>query len=163
MNNFIIREAISEDADAIWGMLQHAIQGGDVYYFYPNSNREEMMPFWLSPEKRAYVVTNNDQVVGTFWIRDNAPGLGSHIANAGYLSHPNERGQGIGRLMGEYSIKEAKRLGYQAMQFNFVVKSNEGAVRLWKKIGFEVIGEIPNAFQHQELGLTNAYIMYRTL
>lgn len=96
-------------------------------------------------------------------IKDNQPDLGSHIANAGYLTLPSARGKGVGMDMGEFSLVEAKRLGYQAMQFNIVVKSNQGAVRLWQKLGFEIIGEIPEAFNHLHLGMTNAYIMYQKL
>jgi ribosomal protein S18 acetylase RimI-like enzyme len=101
--------------------------------------------------------------VGTFFIKDNQPDLGSHIANAGYMTAPGTFGKGIGRAMGEFSILEAARLGYKAMQFNIVIKSNERAVALWKSMDFEIIGEIPDAFNHQQNGLTNAYIMYRKI
>ena len=82
---------------------------------------------------------------------------------AGYMVAPGARGKSVGRRMAEFSLEEAKRLGYCAMQFNIVVKSNENAVRLWQNLGFEIIGEIPEAFNHIENGLTNAYIMYRKL
>ena len=65
--------------------------------------------------------------------------------------------------MGEFSLAEAKRLGYTAMQFNIVIKSNARAVNLWQNLGFKIIGEIPDAFNHKENGMTNAYIMYRKL
>ena len=96
-------------------------------------------------------------------LKDNQPDLGAHIANAGYMVSPEAKGKRVGRTMAEFSLKEAKRLGYQAMQFNFVVKSNEVAVKLWLNLGFEIIGEIPEAFNHAEKGLTNALIMYRKL
>jgi ribosomal protein S18 acetylase RimI-like enzyme len=96
-------------------------------------------------------------------MRSNQPGRGSHIANAGYAVSPSYRGKGLGQFMGEFSLVEARRLGYTAMQYNLVVKSNESAVRLWQRIGFEIIGEIPDAFNHPQRGMTNAYIMYRKL
>ena len=85
------------------------------------------------------------------------------MGNAAYMVAPEAKGLGIGKLMAEHSLEEARRLGFTAMQFNFVVKSNKIAVRLWKSVGFQVIGEIPNAFRHKTNGLTNAYIMYREL
>jgi ribosomal protein S18 acetylase RimI-like enzyme len=97
------------------------------------------------------------------WLKANQPGLGDHVGNAAYMVSPDAAGRGVGKAMGEFSLEEARRLGFTAMQFNFVVKSNEAAVRLWKKIGFEVIGEIPDAIRHSKNGLTNAYIMYRKL
>ena len=109
------------------------------------------------------MAVSEEKIVGTFYIKENQSGLGSHIANGSYMVAPEARRKGIGRKMGEFSIKEAKRLGFRAMQFNFVVKSNEKAVNLWKSLGFEIIGEIPEAFRHIENGLTNAYIMYQKL
>ena len=103
------------------------------------------------------------ETVGTFILKANRPGLGSHVGNAGYMVAPGNAGRGIGRQMAEWSLDEARRLGFRSMQFNFVVKSNENAVRLWQSIGMEIIGEIPEAFDHARDGLTNALIMYRKL
>ena len=158
-----IRKAISTDADAIWDIIKTIIASGDTYVFEPNAPKEKMLSFWLSPDKHTYVAEVENEIVGTFFIKDNQPGLGSHIANAGYMTHPSVFGQGIGRKMCAFSLEEAKRLGYLAMQFNIVIKSNVHAVKLWQSMGFDIIGEIPDAFQHRILGLTNAYIMYRKL
>ncbi len=98
-----------------------------------------------------------------FFMTYNQKGLGNHIANAGYMVRPSLQIKGIGRSMCEFSLTEAKRLGYKAMQFNVVVKTNEKAVHLWKSLGFQIIGEIPEAFQHSELGFVNAFIMYKKL
>lgn len=122
-----------------------------------------MLDYWFSPEKYAYVAEENRKVLGTYWLKANQPGLGSHIANAAYMVSLDSKGKGIGRRMAEHSLEEARRMGFTAMQFNFVVKSNSAAVTLWKSVGFEVIGEIPDAFRHLSEGLTNAYIMYRKL
>ena len=122
-----------------------------------------MMSYWFAPDKHVYVAEEDGDVLGTFWLKPNQPGLGSHVCNAAYMVAPPSAGKGIGRLMGEYSLDEARRLGFAAMQFNFVVKSNTAAVRLWQSIGMEIIGEIPDAFDHAINGMTNAYIMYRKL
>ena len=158
-----IRKAIREDKEEIWKILKQVIAQGDSFVFDPDSSKEKMMTYWMEPEKHTYVAILDDKVVGSFFIKANQPGLGSHIANAGYMTSPSASGKGIGKAMGQFSIEEAKRLGYQAMQFNIVVKSNERAVRLWQSLGFKIIGEIPEAFNHRTLGMTNAYIMYQKL
>ena len=181
-----IRKIIESDKDEVWKIIQAVIATGDTYLFYPNSSKEKMLDWWCGADKQTYVaisetpqimdeLKNEDsfihhvgasfipQIVGTFFLKANQPDLGSHIANAGYMVAPEAKGKRVGKTMGEFSLQEAKRLGYKAMQFNFVVKSNEIAVKLWQNLGFEIIGEIPEAFQHAENGLTNALIMYRKL
>jgi L-amino acid N-acyltransferase YncA len=158
-----IRKAIEADEEQIWKILKEVIAQGDSFAFDPSSPKEKMMTYWMEPEKHTYVAILDNTVVGSFFIKSNQPGLGSHIANAGYMTSPLASGKGIGKAMGQFSLEEARRLGYKAMQFNIVVKSNERAVRLWQSLGFIIIGEIPEAFNHQTLGMTNAYIMYQKL
>lgn len=168
-----IRKIREEDKSEVWEIIKSVIATGDSYTFYPNTSQEKMLGFWLADDKQTYVAVLsepstvagglNQKIVGTFFIKANQPDLGSHICNAGYMVSPHAKGKGIGRKMAEFSLIEAQKSGYQAMQFNFVVKSNEVAVKLWISLGFEIIGEIPEAFQHQEIGLTNALIMYRKL
>lgn len=158
-----IRTVSDKDKPAVWQIIKAVIAGGDTYVFAPDSSEDEMLACWLSPEKHTYVAELDGKIFATFWLKANQPGLGSHVANAAYMVSPEEQGNGIGREIAEWSLDEARRLGFTAMQFNFVVKSNEFAVRLWQKLGFEIIGEIPDAFDHQENGFTNAYIMYRKL
>jgi ribosomal protein S18 acetylase RimI-like enzyme len=160
---FTIRKYTLSDKEQIWEIIKPIIAAGDTYVFAPDSPKEKMLEYWCSKDKKTYVALLENKIVGTFFIKDNQPDLGSHIANAGYMVAPDARGKSVGRRMAEFSLEEAKRLGYRAMQFNIVVKSNTGAVRLWQNLGFEIIGEIPEAFNHVENGLTNAYIMYRKL
>ena len=122
-----------------------------------------MLDFWCGKDKHTYVAVIENKVVGSFFMKDNYPGLGSHVANAGYMGSHDFSGKGIGRAIGEFSLVEAKKLGYKAMQFNFVVKSNKAAVKLWQKLGFEIKGEIPKAFDHKTIGFTNVYIMWKEL
>ncbi|HEX6126708.1 MAG TPA: GNAT family N-acetyltransferase [Pyrinomonadaceae bacterium] len=158
-----IRKATESDKSAIWQIIKAVISGGDTYVFDPSTPEDEMVEYWFAPEKHTYVAEEDGVIVGTFWLKANQPGLGSHVCNAAYMVAPERSGKGIGRKMGEYSLDEARRLGFTAMQFNFVVKSNTAAVRLWQSIGMEIIGEIPDAFDHKQNGMTNAYIMYRKL
>lgn len=167
-----IRPATEADKPAVWQIIKAVIAGGDTYTFAPDAPESEMLAFWFSPEKHVYVAMSeppasaggrSGEVLGTYWLKANQPGLGDHVGNGGYMVSPDAKGRGIGKLMAEHSIEEARRLGFHAIQFNFVVKSNTAAVNLWKSVGFEVIGEIPDAIRHSQNGLTNAYIMYRKL
>lgn len=168
-----IRKANEADKEEVWKIIQAVISTSDTYTFAPDSPKEKMLGFWFGEDKETYVAVwsepsalaggLNSQILGTFFLKANQPDLGSHICNAGYMVSPKAKGKGIGRKIAEFSLPEAKRLGFKAMQFNFVVKSNEVAVKLWLSLGFEIIGEIPEAFQHKDLGLVNALIMYRKL
>ena len=158
-----IRLATKSDHDEVWHITKKVISSGDTLVFHPDSSKEKMLAYWFNNNQHTYVAAIDNQIVGTFFLRDNQPDLGSHIANAGYITDTSASGQGIGKAMGEFSMTEARRLGYKAMQFNIVVKSNEKAVRLWQRLGFKIIGEIPDAFDHKQNGLTNAFIMYQRL
>ena len=158
-----IRMAEERDRPAIWQIIKSVIAAGDTYVFSPDASKDEMMAYWFSPDKHNYVAVDDGEVVATFWLRANNPGLGKHVGNAAYMVAPHAHGKGIGKRVALWSLDEARRLGFTGMQFNFVVKSNTNAVALWQKLGFEIIGEIPDAFDHSKNGLTNAYIMYRKL
>ena len=170
-----IRKATEADKHAVWRIIKAVIAGGDTYVFDPETPEEEMLTYWFSPEKHVYVAVlseppevsggeaSESKIVGTYWLKANQPGLGDHIGNGAYMVSPDAKGNGIGKQMALHSIDEARRIGYHAVQFNFVVKSNTAAVNLWKSVGFEIIGEIPDAIRHSKNGLTNAYIMYRKL
>jgi len=160
---FEIRKASKADEPRIWEIIKSVISSGDTYVFAPDSSKEKMLAFWCDAEKKTFVALSEKKIVGTFFLKANQPDLGSHIANAGYMVAPEARGKKVGRMMAEFSIEEARRLGYVAMQFNFVVKSNEAAVKLWLGLGFKIIGEIPEAFNHIENGLMNVYIMHRKI
>ena len=162
-NMIQIRTANEQDKAGVWKIIKAVLATGDTYVFDPDTPESEMIAYWFSPEKYVYVAEEDGQIVGTLWLKPNYPGLGSHVCNAAYMVAREAAGKGIGRQMGEFSLDEARRLGFTAMQFNFVVKSNTAAVKLWQKIGMEIIGEIPDAFNHRELGMTNALIMYRKL
>lgn len=158
-----IRKANDIDKPAIWQIIKAVIAGGDTYVFAPDATEVEMMAFWFTPDKHNYVAEIDGEIVATFWLRANNPDLGKHVGNAAYMVAPDAHGKGIGKQIGLWSLDEARRLGFTAMQFNFVVKSNTNAVKLWQDLGFDIIGEIPDAFAHTKNGLTNAYIMYRKL
>lgn len=158
-----IRLATSTDHEAVWHIISNVISTGDTYVFASDSTKEKMLTYWFSADKKTYVAEENDEILGTFYLKENQIDLGSHIVNAGYMVSENARGKGLGKTMAEFSLIEAKRLGFRGMQFNLVVKTNEKAVKLWLKMGFSIIGEIPEAYKHSEFGYVNAYIMYQKL
>ena len=163
MKNLLLRQFEDRDKEALWQIIERVIKGGETYVFDPNSSREKMLAYWLASEKKVFVVELERAIVATFTIKANMPDRGSHVANASYMVSPDHYGMGIGEFIGRASLDEAKKLGFMAMQFNYVIKSNEPAVKLWKKIGFKIIGEVPNSFNHPKLGLTNTYMMHREL
>lgn len=131
--------------------------------FSPDSSREKMLEYWLGSDKDTYVAELHGEILGTFYLKANQPDRGSHVVNAGYMVEPKAGGRGIGRALAEFSFAEARRLGYTAMQFNYVISSNTVAVSLWEKLGFKIVGQVPDAFMHPKLGPTDVYVMYRKL
>ena len=158
-----IRRAERRDEDAIWRIFRAVVEPGDTYAFPPDMSREEALAMWMAPTAHAYVAADGDEIVGTYLLKANQPGRGSHVSNAAFMVAPSAQGRGVGRAMGQHSLEEARRLGFRAMQFNLVVSTNEPAVALWKKLGFEIVGTVPDAFNHEALGFVDTYVMYRSL
>lgn len=163
MPSLTIRRATDSDWDSIWEIFHAVIRQGDTYVYDPATTKEEGRAIWMIPHGTTYVACQGDQVVGTYLLRANQPGLGSHVANAGYMVASGEAGRGVGRAMCEHSLEEARRAGFLAMQFNFVVSTNERAVALWQRMGFQIVGTLPKVFRHRTLGLVDAYVMHREL
>lgn len=163
MNDIVIEQAGPELFPQIWPIFHAVIQGGDAYPYSPNTTQQEALAIWHAPTHRVYVAKRDDEILGSYYMRPNHPGLSSHVANAGYMVSPQARGQGIGRLMGVHSLKEAARVGYRAMQFNLVVATNSHAVTLWQSLGFHTLAILPRAFNHQDKGYVDALIMFREL
>lgn len=158
-----IRAAVAEDRQAIWAIFREVIQTGDTYVFSPETPEEALDQHWLAPTMHTYVAEEDGRIVGTYILKANQPGLGAHVANASYMVASEHQGRGIGTAMGLHSIEEARYLGFRAMQFNLVVSTNTAAVHLWQKLGFEIVGTLPQVFNHQQLGYVDAYVMYQSL
>lgn len=158
-----IRKAIDQDRHEVWEIFTAVIQTGDTYVFEPDTAKEDLDKHWFSPYMDTYVLEENGEILGTYIIKPNQIDLGSHIANASYMVHPKAQGKGIGKLLCEHSLMEARKFGFLAMQFNLVVSTNKVAVKLWQKFGFNIIGTIPDGFNHLTLGYVDAYIMYLKL
>jgi L-amino acid N-acyltransferase YncA len=160
---FQFRRARKEDREEIWLIFHAVVASGDTYVFEPNISRRKALAYWLASKTRCYVTLSNQRIVGSYILKANQPGLGSHVGNAGFMVSPAAQGGGIGRAMAEHCLREAGRLGFRAMQFNFVVSTNKNALRLWKDLGFRIVGTLPGAFRHARRGFVDVYVMYRRL
>lgn len=159
----VIREAKESDFDEIWSIIQPIVASGETYAYPRNMAQEEAMRVWLELPRKTYVVEEDAKIYGTYHIKTNQLGGGSHVCNCGYMVAAEARGKGLATAMCEHSQKVAIELGYKAMQFNFVVSTNQGAIRLWTKLGFETVGRLPKAFNHPEQGYVDALVMYKWL
>jgi L-amino acid N-acyltransferase YncA len=158
-----IRPAAPDDLDAIWGILEPTIRAGETYTLPSDMPREDALAYWLSPGHDVFVAEENGQLLGTYFLQANQRGGGSHVANCGYITAPPATGRGVARAMCAHSLDHARACGFRAMQFNFVVSTNERAVRLWQSFGFEIVGRLPGAFRHPAQGFVDALVMYRSL
>lgn len=159
-----VRKYQESDWPAIWPILRTTFLPGDTYTYSPYSSEAEIHGAWIEAPAATFVASEADgRIVGTYFIKPNQPGLGAHVCNCGYVVAPQAQGQGIGSMMCEHSQAEAIAMGFRAMQFNFVVSTNEGAVRLWEKLGFSVVGRLPGAFHHKRLGYVDALVMFKQL
>jgi ribosomal protein S18 acetylase RimI-like enzyme len=182
-----IRAASEADHDAVWNIFHETIAPGDTYAFDPKMSREEALAYWFRADTHTYVAELDRQsvgeadgfpetatpfptaskqdrcIAGTYILQPNQSGGGSHVANAAFMVAGSARGQRIGRAMAGHCLDEARRMGFRAMQFNFVVSTNAPAIHLWEQLGFKIVGTLPAAFHHPEKGYVDVYVMYRSL
>lgn len=160
----MIRLFEERDWASTWQIIEPVFRAGESYPMSPDITEKEAYAAWVETPSTTYVaVDKNDEILGTYYIKPNQPTLGAHVCNCGYIVSKNARGKGIASEMCEHSQREALSLGFKSMQYNLVVSTNKIAIHLWKKHGFEVIGTLPEAFMHSQLGLVDALVMYKKL
>ena len=158
-----IRQAQPSDDDGIWAILQPIFRAGDTYTIQSDISRDDAVRYWTKGNHTAFVHEDNGQILGTYYICPNQQGGGAHVCNCGFATSLAARGKGIARKMLEHALDEARSQGYRAMQFNFVVSTNTGALKIWESYGFEEVGRLPGAFNHPQEGYVDAYVLYKTL
>ena len=163
MPALVIRAATDSDTAAIWAALEPVFRAGETYAMPRDIGRKAALEYWLSPTHEVFVAEADGKVVGTYYMRPNQAGGGAHVANCGYVTSPAAQGQGVARQMLEHSLVHAKHRGFLAMQFNFVVSTNERAIKTWERYGFAVAGRLPLAYNHPTRGLVDALVMHRAL
>jgi ribosomal protein S18 acetylase RimI-like enzyme len=158
-----IRAALSDEASAIWAILEPAFRAGETYAMPRDIGRNEALDYWLSPTHEVFVADADGEVLGTYYVRANQAGGGDHVANCGFVTASSAQGRGVARRMLEHSLDHAKNRGFRAMQFNFVISTNERAVRTWQRYGFAIVGRLPLAYNHPTRGFVDALVMHKTL
>jgi ribosomal protein S18 acetylase RimI-like enzyme len=163
-NPFRVRAAVAADSAALWPIFEAVVDAGESYPFAPGVSRETCAGYWFDPRSSCFVAEDaGGRILGMYKLVPNQVELGAHVANASYMVDPQARGAGVGTLLGRHSLEQARREGYLAMQFNYVISSNRAAVALWSKLGFAIVGTLPKAFRHARLGYVDAYVMYQLL
>ncbi len=154
-----------EEFQTLWKIFLEVNAGGDAFPYPADTSFDRFKQIWTQPDARSFVAleAGTQTIMGAYFIKPQWPGRGAHVATATYMVAKNSRGKGLGKLLGIHSIEAASAIGYKAMQFNFVISTNEAAVKLWQSLGFEIVGTLPEAFDHATLGLVDAYVMYRFL
>ena len=158
-----VRLARPDDQEAIWRVLEPTIRAGETYPLASDMSRADALAYWNGPDDETFVVEENGTIFGTYHLRPNQAGGGAHVANVGYMILPAAIGKGIGRRMVQHSLQRARERGFKAIQFNFVVSTNERAVRLYRSFGFDMIGTLPLAFRHPTRGFVDVLVMFKTL
>src|SRR5947209_6355920 len=159
----LIRPARAEDAAAIWSIIGPTIRAGETYALDPQMSEEDALAYWAGAGNETFVAEEDGSILGTYYMRPNHAGGGAHVCNCGYMTSMAATGRGIARLMCRHSLDHARARGYRAMQFNFVVSTNERAVRLWESLGFTIVGRLPLAFRHPTRGFVDAFVMFAEL
>ncbi len=158
-----IREATDRDFDEIWNIFKEVVLPGDTYAYAPNTSKEDALKIWVHVPRKTFIIEEENIILGTYYLKTNQAGPGNHVCNCGYMVSSAARGKGLATIMCEHSQEIAIELGYKAIQFNFVVSTNEGAIRLWNKLGFATVGRLPKAFSHPSKGFVDALVMYKWL
>lgn len=159
----LIRPARMDDRSSIWRIMEPVIRAGETYALPRDMSEADALAYWHARSHDVFVAERDGDVVGTYYLRPNQGGGGAHVANCAFMSASRATGQGVARAMCAHALQHAKARGFRAMQFNFVVSSNTRAVALWQRFGFEIVGRLPEAFQHPQNGFVDAYVMYRVL
>lgn len=159
----LIRPARPEDRAAVLSIIHPVFRRGETYPLDPDIGGDDALAYWFGPDKHVFVAKDEGAVVGTYYIRPNQTGGGRHVCNCGYVTAQDASGRGIARRMCGHSLEYARSQGYRAMQFNFVVSTNERAVALWQLMGFQIVGRLPEAFEHPVHGFVDAFVMFQRL
>ncbi len=159
----MIRPATSADHDAIWAIMEPIVRAGETYALPRDWEREPALDYWFAAPHQVYVAEVEGEVLGHYFLTPNQKGGGAHVANCGFMVSAAATGKGVAAGMCRHALDTAKAQGFRAMQFNFVVSTNERAVALWQRMGFDIVARLPGAFDHPRLGFVDALVMYRAL
>jgi len=156
-----IIQAHQNDFDSIWPIFHEVVSAGETYAYKHDTTKDEARSLWLEAAQKTFIAVEDGVVLGSYYLKPNQPGPASHVSNCGYMVSSKARGKGVAKAMCEHAQETAKYLGYKAMQYNFVVSTNTVAVKLWEKMGYDIVGRLPNAYHHKTKGYVDALVMYK--
>jgi ribosomal protein S18 acetylase RimI-like enzyme len=159
----LIRIATPTDVEGILQVIEPVFRAGETYTIPQDISSQEALAYWFADPHEVFVYEDSSGILGTYFLQANQQGNGAHVANCGYITAAQASGRGIARAMCQHSLARAKERGFRAMQFNFVVSTNERAVKLWQSLGFAIVGQLPKAFSHPRLGFVDAFVMFREI
>lgn len=163
MADLRIRAIGADEFEVVWPIFREIASSGDTYTYPVDLDLETARTMWTTPPAHCFVAELDGRAVGCYRLAPNQMGPGDHVANGSYMVASDARGHGIGAALCAHSLHEARRSGFLAMQFNFVVSTNTAAIGLWQRHGFAIVGTLPKAFRHPALGLVDGHVMYRAL
>ncbi|MEM1361065.1 MAG: GNAT family N-acetyltransferase [Pseudomonadota bacterium] len=163
MSELKIRPAEPSHFERVWEIFHPVVSSGETYGFPLESNREDCQRLWFDLPQQTFVTEDAGSLIGTYYIKPNGAGPSDHICNCGYMVAPEARGRGVAAAMCTHSQGVARTLGFKLMQFNAVVSTNTGAIRLWERLGFETVGRVPRAFRHPKEGYVDTFVMTKWL
>ncbi len=159
-----IRKYQDSDWKQLWPIIENVFRSGETYPFPPDTTEQEARVIWIKSPQETYIsIGENNEILGTYYIKPNQAELGAHVCNCGYIVAEVARGKGVASSMCEHSQQCAEDLGFKAMQYNLVVSTNVGAIHLWKKQGFHIVGTLPKAFKSLRFGYVDALVMFKEL
>jgi ribosomal protein S18 acetylase RimI-like enzyme len=156
--------AADRSRDELWPILEPVLRAGETYPQPRDISREDALAYWWQPAHSIFLAEDDQgRILGSYYLKANTGGPGAHVANCGYMTAAAAQGRGIGRMLCEHSLDEARARGFKAMQFNLVISTNDRAMHLWQSCGFQIVGRLPGAFAHPAQGFVDALVMFRTL
>lgn len=160
----VLREYREDDWDRVWPIIRNVFRAGETYAYASDITEQEAHRVWIDLPQATYVAVDElGEIAGTYYIKPNQPDRGAHVCNCGYIVSEGASGKGIASHMCRHSQEIAVKRGFKAMQFNLVVSTNAGAIHLWRKLGFQIVGTLPNAYNSKRFGLVDALVMYKEL
>lgn len=161
MAAMLIRPATPADHDAIWAILEPISRAGETYALPRDWDRDTALAYWFAAPHQVFVAEIDGEILGHYFLTPNKLGGGGHVSNCGFMVSPDATGKGVASAMCIHALETAKAQGFRAMQFNFVVSTNERAIALWQRLGFDIVGRLPGAFDHPQLGFVDAFVMFQ--
>jgi len=159
-----VRPLIDADWPGLWPIIEAVTREGETYTYPLDMTEAAARAMWTpAPPGGTLVAVEDGCILGAAKIVPNQQGNGAHVANGSFMVSPKARGRGVARRLGQAALDFARAAGFRSMQFNAVVETNAHAVALWRSLGFEIVGTVPEAFDHPRHGLVGLHVMYRRL